>query len=255
MVEAVEKAKADTKAVATKKHLIAVTGDKGGTGKSTWSRGMVDLLASKTVQCAAYDSDKRNAQLYRYYKDFGDGVKRIDIGARGGADALLDDMEAVGAKVMLVDLPAGGNEAFEKLEAEMGLLESAKELGYGITIVSVLSRVKDSVNALKLLMDFAGDAVGYVAVKNLYFGDAEKFRILDNSKTRKQLEQYGGIVITMPDLYDDTFELLDENNLTFRAAVGESSPLSRSHRSRIYQWLKHFEVEVMKTGALLGAKP
>ncbi len=137
----------------------------------------------------------------------------------------------------------------------MGLLESAKELGYGITIVSVLSRVKDSVNALKLLMDFAGDAVGYVAVKNLYFGDAEKFRILDNSRTRKQLEQLGGVVITMPDLYDDTFELLDENNLTFRAAVGESSPLSRSHRSRIYQWLKHFEVEVMKAGALLGVKP
>lgn len=255
MVEAVEKVKAETKLVATEKHLIAVTGDKGGTGKSTWSRGMVDLLASKNIQCAAYDGDKRNAQLYRYYKDVGDGVKRIDIGARGGADALLDDMEQVGAKVMLVDLPAGGNEAFEKLEAEMGLLESAKELGYDITIVSVLSRVKDSVNALKLLMDFTGDAVGHVAVKNLYFGDAQKFHILDNSKTKKQLEQLGGVVITMPDLYDDTFELLDENNLTFRAAVGEGSSLSRSHRSRIYQWLKHFEVEVMQAGALLGVKP
>ncbi len=255
MVKAVEKAKADTKSVATKKHLIAVTGDKGGTGKSTWSRGMIDLLASKHIQCAAYDADKRNAQLYRYYKDFGDGVKRIDISARGGADALLDDMEGVGDKVMLVDLPAGGNEAFEKLEAEMGLLDSAKELGYDITIVSVLSRVKDSVNALKLLMDFTGDAVGYVAVKNLYFGDAEKFRILDNSKTKKQLEQLGGVVITMPDLYDDTFELLDETNLTFRAAVEEGSSLSRSHRSRIYQWLKQFEAEVMKAEALLGVKP
>jgi len=127
-------------------------------------------------------------------------------------------------------------------------------LQYDITIVSVLSRVKDSVNALKLLMDFTGDAVGYVAVKNLYFGDAEKFRILDNSKTKKQLEQLGGVVITMPDLYDDTFELL-EKNLTFRAAVGEGSLLSRSHRSRIYQWLKHFEEEVMKAGALLGVKP
>ncbi len=129
------------------------------------------------------------------------------------------------------------------------------ELGYGITIVSVLSRVKDSVNALKLLLDFAGDKVGYVAVKNLYFGEAEKFRILDNSKTKKQLEQLGGVVITMPDLFDDNYGLLDELNLTFRAAVGEGSPLTRSHCRRVYQWLKGFEAEVMKAGALLGVGP
>lgn len=255
MAEAAEQVKSEIRPVAVKKHLTAVTGDKGGTGKSTWSRGMIDLLVSKDIQYRAYDGDKRNAQLYRYCKDFGDGVKRIDMAARGGSDALLDEMEQVRARVMLVDLPAGGNEALEKLEAEMGLLNTAKELGYGITVVSVLSRVKDSVNALKLLMDFAGDAVDYVAVKNLYFGDVEKFSILDNSKTKQQLEQLGGVVITMPDLFDDTYGLLDELNLTFRAAVGEGSTLGRSHRSRVYQWLKGFEAEVMKAGALLGVGP
>lgn len=123
------------------------------------------------------------------------------------------------------------------------------------SIVSVVSRVKDSVNALKLLMDFADNKVRYVAVKNLYFGDADKFSILDNSKTKKQLEQLGGVVITMPDLFDDTYGLLDEHNLTFRAAVGEGSSLSPSHRRRVYQWLKGFEAELMKAGALLGVGP
>lgn len=255
MTQVVEQAEADPDLVALKKWLILITSDKGGTGKSTFAHGLLNFLLSRNTSCQAYDSDRRNAQLYRHYKEVEGGVKRIDVGVKGGADALLDDMEQVGTRVMLVDLPAGGNEGLERLEAEMGLLESAKELGYEVTVVSVLSRVKDSVNALKLLMDFAGDRVGYVAVKNLYFGEVEKFSILDNSKTKKQLEQLGGVVITMPDLFDDTYGLVDELNLTFQAAVGVDSPLSRSHRSRVYQWLKNFEAEVMKAGVLLGVRP
>jgi hypothetical protein len=58
----------------------------------------------------------------------------------------------------------------------------------------------------------------------------------------------------MPDLFDDTYDLIDEGNLTFRAAAGEGSPLKRSHRSRVYQWLKEFEREVGKTGQVLGVE-
>ncbi len=107
MIQADEKVEADPKSAATKKRLITVTSDKGGTGKSTFSRGFLDLLLRKNISCLACDSDKRNAQLYRHYKEVRGGVKRIDVGVRGGADALLDDMEQVGTSVILVDLPAG----------------------------------------------------------------------------------------------------------------------------------------------------
>ena len=70
------------------------------------------------------------------------------------------------------------------------------EVGYQLTIVTVLSRIKDSVNQLKLAMDITeGFDVQHVAVKNLYYGDADKFRFLERSKTKQRLLDNGGVVV------------------------------------------------------------
>lgn len=234
--------------------IVLVTGSKGGTGKSTFSRGLRDVLLYQGVSCATYDSDGDNAQLYRFYKDAGAGVSRIDIFTRGGADALIDDLEANAATVTLVDLPAGSSKALESFEAEMGFIDTAKALGYTVTLVSVMSRVKDSVNALRLLMEFFEERVSYLVVKNLFFGEPDKFRLFDNSKVRERVLAAGGLIIGMPDLFDDTYDLLDEGNLTFRAAAEDGSPLTRAHRSRVFQWLRLFEGEVQRAGSWLGVK-
>lgn len=160
-------------------------------------------------------------------------------------------METNPASVMLVDLPAGSGRALESFETEMGFIDTAKELEYGVTLVSVLSRVKDSVNALRLLMESFDDRVNYVAVKNLFFGEDKQFGLFDGSKAKERLMELGGQVITMPELFDDTFDLIDERNLTFRAAVAEGSGLTRSHPTRVHQWLGRLEQEVRQAGMVL----
>ncbi len=231
--------------------LVLVTGNKGGTGKSTFARGLLDVYTHLDLPCRAYDSDTQNPQLFRHY-DKTVGVSRIDIALRGGADVLLDDLEQSQTAVVLVDLPAGSGNAFEHYERDVQLISAASELGYRLTVVSVLSRVKDAVNALRLLMEFCGDRVDYIAVKNLHFGDADKFKRFDQSKAKAQFLTLGGVEIAMPDLFDDTYDLIDEKDLTFRHAVGEQSPLSRANRSRMHQWLKTMELEAHKAGSYLG---
>jgi len=170
-----------------------VTGDKGGgTGKSTFARGLLDIYRFRGIDCQAYDGDKRNAQLYRHYKNLQPGVERIDFFTRGGADALLDNLENSQPQVVLVDLPAQSGEAFDNYETEMGLFADAGEMGYQVTTASVISRVADSVNALRLLMQYCGEAVDYLAVKNLFYGEPEKFSRFDESKTRKEFQSQGG---------------------------------------------------------------
>jgi hypothetical protein len=233
------------------KRLILITGNKGGTGKSSFARGLVDVYCSLQVTCSAYDSDTQNPQLFRHYNK-AVGIARINIALRGGADVLLDDLEQQKPAIALVDLPAGAGDSFERYEQDVQLISSASELGYRLTVVSVMSRVKDSVNALRLLMEFCGDRVDYVAVKNLHFGEAEKFKRFDQSKSKEQFFAIGGIEIVMPDLFDDTYDLIDEKDLTFREAVGENSALSRANRSRVHQWLKTMELEIRKAGQYLG---
>ena len=128
------------------------------------------------------------------------GVTRIAIKERNGVDDIITEMEEVGTDVILVDVPAGGGQILVGLEEEIGFLSAIAEVGYQLTIVTVLSRIKDSVNQLKLAMDITEDFdVQHVAVKNLYYGDADKFRFLERSKTKQRLLDNGGVVVDMRD--------------------------------------------------------
>ncbi len=238
-------------ATAPNKRLLVITGDKGGTGKSTFARVLVDILLQRSVKLVAFDSDKRNAQLYRFYNQAVEsGVHRVDIATPGGADALVNQLEA-DQQVLLIDLPAGAGESFERFEQEMDLIQTAKELGYRITVVSVINRVKDCVNSLRTLLEYCSDRVDYVVVKNLFFGEPEKFQRFDESKTKLLLLSYHGLVINLPDLPDSTADLIDQKNLTFSAAL-QPQHFVLAERSRAKRFLNAAATEVGQAAAYLG---
>ena len=56
----------------------------------------------------------------------------------------------------------------------------------------------------------------------------------------------------MRDLYEDTYERIDDLDLPFFRAVDNDSPLSRPDARRVKQWLTHMEQQVKATGGLLG---
>lgn len=242
---------ADAVTIQRTKCFIWVTGGKGGVGKSTFARGLMDVLVHAGATVAAFDGDPDNAQLYRYYNQVGGGVVRTVLEGSGVAP-LLDAMEAQTADVILVDVAAGGSRTLMQLDEEVRLLFNAADMGYQVTVVSVLSRIKDSVNLLKATMDMTtGHEVQLVAVKNLYFGKPDRFRLFDDSKTQKRLMDSGGLVLEMPELADDTYEVLDQRNLPFRIAQDTEGGLSLMERSRVFRWLEAFEKEVEKSqGAL-----
>ena len=244
---------ADAQAQKKPKRVVWVTGGKGGTGKSTFSRGLLDTLLTAKVDVAAFDGDPDNAQLFRYYKSTEANVTRIGIKERDGVDDVITEMEEAGTDVILIDVPAGGGQVLLGLEEEVGFLSAMAEVGYQLTIVTVLSRIKDSVNQLKLAMDITeGFGVRHVAVRNLYYGDADKFRCLDRSKTKQRLEQDGGVVLDMRDLYEDTYERVDDLDLPFLIAVSNDSPLPKPDVRRVKQWLTHMKQQVNATEGLLG---
>lgn len=241
------------------KRVLAITSDKGGSGKSTVTRAMADIYLRHTVPLLAFDADKRNAQLHRHYNQAigkaegnGTGVTRIDLSVRGGADALLNALERSTAEVVLIDFPAGGGELFERLELEIKLLDFLAEMGYELTMVTVISRVKDCVNSLRTLMEFCGDKAEHVVVKNGFFGEPERFRRFDGSKTKELLLQQGGRVIAFPDLYDDTFDAIDEKNLTFSAAMEPVTGFAMADRRRVKVFLDEAERQMRLAGDLLG---
>lgn len=231
--------------------VVIVTGDKGGVGKSTFARGLLHLYINKKLKYLAYDSDHRNAQLYRHYNSVEPGVKLLDIFTRGGADDLLIDLDSERPPLALVDLPAQSGAFFEEFEKDLGVFDAVKELGYRVTMVSVLSRVKDSVNILRVLYEYCGERVDYVVVKNLFHGDADKFERYQDSETRTKLLEAGAMEILMPDLFFKPYDYIDEKNLPF-SAVLESKEANIVIKSRVAAWLKEFEQNVLVASQLLG---
>jgi len=232
--------------------LVLVTGDKGGTGKSVMARLLLDIYRHRNIDCIAYECDQSNPQLFRHYKNISPGVKTLKLNQRGGADALQDDLERFSPKVSLVDLPAGAAEYFESVASDIHLFKNAETMGYRITMVSVLGRVKDSVVQLKRLVDFCCDRVDYVVAKNLYWGEDKKFIRYNDSKVRQVLlNELGGVELLLPDLYDNLFDFIDSQDLTFREAL-EHDGLTVSNRSRIFDWVDKAETQLETAAWMLG---
>ncbi|PSB26419.1 chromosome partitioning protein ParA [Chlorogloea sp. CCALA 695] len=235
------------------KRLVIVVGDKGGVGKTTFSRGLLQLYINNNIPCIAYDADSRNPQLQRYYRDYHKGIVRfVDFFARGAADDLLIDLEKENFPIYLLDLPAQSGGFFESYVKELSffkILES--EINCKVTMVSVISRVLDSVNLLEYLYNYCQDQVDYVVVKNLFHGAEEKFERYDDSNLRHQLKEKGLIETVMPDMFYKPYDFLDRYSLTFNQALNHSES-NIVIKARISAWLGDFEERTKPAANLLG---
>lgn len=236
------------------KRIVYTFNEKGGVGKTTCARGLLEIYRKLNLSYLAFDADFRSAQLHRYYNSSAQPVKTINIFKIGEYDVLLNDLHDYKPNVVLVDLPGTSGEAFEQMEEELALFEQAKLLGYRITMMVVMSRTKDSIDALEQLMKYC-DAkkrnINYVAVLNLFFGNKEKFTRWQNSATKATFENKGGIEITMPELYEEMYDFIDRENLTFSEAAN-STNTTFTNRSRAFRWIEEFEKELNKASSFLG---
>lgn len=216
---------------------IFVTGDKGGVGKSILARLLADFFISLEIPISMYDCDTRNAHLYRFYNSESNLVERINLSMSDEADAFIDKLIDLNQPV-LVDLPAGGNGLVETIEKEVGFFDSFVDAGIEVTLVSVMSRSKDSINSLNLLHKLADGRANFVAVKNGYFGEPKTFERFDNSKTRGRLLEGGGKIIWTPGLADSVIDSIDAKNLSFYQCVSTDSSLTNSARRRVKKFLE-----------------
>ena len=248
--------------------LILVGGSKGGPGKTTAARGIADILIDRQIKFSAIDSDTENSQLHRHYSK-SISVERIDLTDSETMVDFLKDLTVAAQQpeasqslnllsqppepLLLVDLPSGAEGKFRRFEDEFALFSVFDQIGYDVTFVSVMSTIKDSVNALRLLLELTQGQpnIHHVAIQNLHYGEARKFDIFDQSETKKVLKERG-LLLTMPELHADTYSEIDKHNLTFRDAAAAESPLFIINRSYTYRWLAKFEAELEKAGAWLG---
>lgn len=204
------------------KRIVMILGGKGGTGKTAFLRLLIDVLHTSGKNYLAYDADTENPNLYEYYKEFGTGVRLLNFLEVAEAKRFFTEIKTSSPDVVVMDMPGAVGNKTREIIKKFGLFKIAADLGYRVTLVTVLNLDYPVINSLRAMVEFCGESVDYVVVKNLCWDKGIGFQRWDNSKTKVAVAELKGIEISMPELEYSTFDTLIEQGLPYSAATEEN---------------------------------
>ncbi|WP_341532262.1 hypothetical protein WKK05_41325 (plasmid) [Nostoc sp. UHCC 0302] len=204
------------------KRIVMILGGKGGTGKTAFTRLLLDVIHSKGINYSAYDADTENPELYEYYQNFGSGVRLLNFLEVAEAKRFFTEIKAESPDSIIVDMPGASSNKTREIISKFGLFKIAGDLGYRVTLVTVLNLGYSVITSLKTMAEFCGDKADYVVVKNLCWDKGSGFQRWENSKTSAAIAELKGIEIEMPELDYSTFDTLTEKGLPYSAATEEN---------------------------------
>ena len=254
---------------------ILFGGEKGGSGKSTAARLVLDRLRNREGRTvAAYDGDGSVGQLVQYHgerntngklvaeQDPIRGVVPFDIRDEKQKDRILEDLmgRADSVDAVVLDLPGGALDELGEMSRH-GAAEIYRDLrgaDFAPTTVLALTPMLASAKAAKRLADVLDGVTDWVVVKNLDNADeTQDFeRFYGQGKARKQIHQNNGIEIVLPALAKRVYAELDAASLPASAAMDASrSPLGRRDRKHVLEWTEDVDAELDRAAAYLGLTP
>ena len=115
--------------------LIVVGADKGGVGKTTLSRVLIDYLQTQGIAVRAFDAEFPRGTLKRFHPDL---TEVIDLTQTSDQMKILDTLQDSGAKVSVVDIRAGRLGPTLKTWDEIGFLEAVRDRVFTFALFHVL---------------------------------------------------------------------------------------------------------------------
>lgn len=233
------------------KRIVMILGGKGGTGKTAFTRLLLDVMHNKSINYLAYDADTENPELYEYYQKFGNGVRLLNFLEVAEAKRFFTEIKAESPDSVIVDMPGASSNKTREIISKFGLFKIAGDLGYRVTLVTVLNLGYSVITSLKTMAEFCGDKADYVVVKNLCWDKGSGFQRWENSKTSAAIAELKGIEIEMPELDYSTFDTLTEKGLPYSAATEENG-FPFGDYLLVSGFLDQAKPELEKAGVYLG---
>ena len=210
-------------------HLVG--GEKGGVGKSVVARLLAQYWIDRAIPWVGFDTDRSHGALLRYYSGF---ARPLEVTRMEDLDQIVEALDDRIEEVV-VDL-AAQTEASLAAWLEAGEVpELLDQLGHSLWYWYVLDDGKDSVRLLESLLERIDHSGHVVCVLN--HGRGREFVLFEEAKLRNRIEQVGGDVIELPELYPDSMLKMDAYDKSFWAAIHNSDPsegpcLTRMQRQR-----------------------
>ena len=142
--------------------IILVGADKGGVGKTTVSRALLDYFIAHNVATRAFDTEAPRGTLKRFHPEVTDVV---DITSTVDQMRMFDTLSSTDAQVTVIDIRAGLLSPTLRALRDIGLLDAARKSQLTFVVFHILGPSIASLDEIRETAAFMGDA-SYFLVKN-----------------------------------------------------------------------------------------
>jgi hypothetical protein len=142
--------------------VILVGGDKGGVGKTTVARILIDYFGANQTTTRAFDTDSPRGTLKRFHPYV---TKVVDVTSASDQMKIFDTLGSADAKVTVIDVRAGLLSPTLQALSDIGFLESVKKGQIAFAVFHILGPSITSLEEIAETARFVGDA-NHFLVKN-----------------------------------------------------------------------------------------
>jgi hypothetical protein len=236
--------------------VVLIGADKGGVGKTTVGRTLLDYFGANQVRVRAFDTEVPRGTLKRFYPEVTDVV---DINHVPDQMKIFDTLHVASAPVTLIDVRAGLMSPTLRALRDIGFLEAAKKGELTLATFHILGPSIASLDEIGETAAYLGDAK-YVMVKN--FINNTHFFEWDEATHNAYFKRIKDAVeITIPKLAEMAMEQVElaavpfANFMANKKQKGDPASYSFVLRGYVRHWLTNVWAEYDRIGVLDIVRP
>ncbi len=228
--------------------LIMVGADKGGVGKTTVSRALLDYLARKNIVTRAFDTENPRGTLARFHPAT---TQIVDLDNVADQIRILDTLHSDSAKVTVMDFKAGNLSAAMDLFTRIGVFDAARAGEFNLALVHVVGPSVASLDEIGEVAPYT-NAMDYIVARN-FINETNFFEWDDKTFKKYFAKLPNAKEIDVPKLNEMAYEQVDLAGVTFsdftanRNAKGDDGGFSFVLRGYVRKWLADIDAELEKT--------
>jgi hypothetical protein len=218
--------------------VIIVGADKGGVGKTTVSRTLLDYFIAHQINTRAFDTESPRGTLKRFHPEV---TEVVDMTLIADQMKIFDTLNSVDASVTVIDVRAGLMSPTLKALRDIGFIDAAKKGQITFAVFHILGPSIASLDEINETAAYLGDAKYFMVknfINNTHFFEWDE---ATHSSYFKQIKNAVEIVIPkLNEMAMEQVELASVPYLTFIAnkkQSGEPASYSFVLRGYVRHWL------------------
>lgn len=237
--------------------VIVVGADKGGVGKTTVSRTVLDYFTANNIPTRAFDTESPRGTLKRFHPQV---TEIVDVTTTSDQMKIFDTLNTATANVTVIDVRAGLMSPTLAALRDIGFLDAARSGQITFAVFHILGPSIASLDEIAETASFM-DGAKYFLVKN--FINNTSFFEWDQATYNSYFKRIKNATeITIPKLNEMAYEQVEVSSVPFLKFVANKGPGDETAnysfvlRGYVRHWLGNVwgEFDRIKLTDIVGSK-